>query len=123
MCGPLGREGCFPNGQISTNIMKFRDRDTAREFMRQHFPDYGAADHDVAPLEDITFSVTYYRYYDGKSRVVFRGSYDEAVAAFYMCRGKHADDGKQVKVTLDVEQDPVAAQQRGHALEVLEEVA
>jgi hypothetical protein len=121
MCGPLGREGCFPNGQISTEVMRFRSRDTAEEFMRQHFPDFGAADHEVMTLNSITFTVTTHRYYNGKTRVVFRGSYDEAVAAYFMWKGRHADEVPRVKVSLDVELDlSVALEERGHLMQICE---
>jgi hypothetical protein len=123
MCGPLDRHGGFLNGYISDNILRFHDYDTAYEYMRQHFPDNAVTDHEVVELESITFTVTYYRFYDGKSRVVFRGSYDDAVVAFYICRGKHAEAKPMVKVWIDVERDPVAATHRGHVLDVLEEVA
>jgi hypothetical protein len=122
MCGPLGREGCFPNGQISTEVLRFQSYDTADEFRRQHFEDFGAADHEVMRLDSITFTVTVYHYYDGRSKVVFRGSYDEAVMAYFMWRGRHADEIPRVKVTLDVETDlSVALEERGHLLQIAEQ--
>jgi hypothetical protein len=92
-CGPIGYGSTltflgFPDGTISTDLPLFESEAVAQRFLADHAPSHAGVD-EPCPMARLHFFTTAYdSWSDGGVRTVYDGGrYQEARAAYFMCKG------------------------------------